>query len=227
LSAAFGVERVISEWQRKSRRNRGENPRIVYGVSLLIGAVLVFSSIPNPISPTDAIAGWHNWGVSSSRINLFHEAEEAYQHVLNIAPGHVPTLENLSFVYLKQQNYKDAETTLTTLTKVDPSSYLGQLRMADLKARRGKWDESLVYARRAQALRPDELAPKEQEAEALFVTGDRKTACPMLKEIEVRSKQKKVSMSTYSKTYLGVCEKLAAAGKLDAPSKRSKITARR
>ncbi len=208
VAALFGFQHVFHEWKRKAKEQGGE-PRVTYTIALLIGVIMVIAAIPNAVSPVEALTGWHNWGVASSRMNLFPQAERAYQEVLKIAPEHVPTLENLSYVYLQQQRYSDAESVLKTLTKVDPNSYLGQLRMADVQSRRGQWQESIEYARQAEKLRPSEVEPKEIESEALFMSGRRDQACPLLSELIKISESRKLKLGERTLTYAHACTTFA------------------
>jgi predicted Zn-dependent protease len=130
------------------------------------------------------VIGWHNWGVASARASLDDEAIRAYEKVLAIRAGHVPTLENLSRLYLKRRDADRAEAILNQLLRHAPNSYLVHKGMADLRFQQMDWPDARRAADRALAIRPGNRQAQLILAGASMRLHDYESACPILERLD-------------------------------------------
>jgi Flp pilus assembly protein TadD len=77
-------------------------------------------------------------GMSLFREKRYLEAEEAFQQVLRIRPGHVMATNNLGFTYFKLGRFEDAVTWYEKTIALDPNRAIAHANLADALAQLGR-----------------------------------------------------------------------------------------
>jgi Tfp pilus assembly protein PilF len=181
--AAVGIDRLV-EWSRTNPTTAHPNRKFVGAAALVGGVALIGLSLAVELSRAQMVIGWHNWGVASARASLDDEAVRAYEEVLAIRAGHVPTLENLSRLYLKRRDAGRAEATLNRLVRHAPDSYWAHKGMADLRFQQMDWAGARRAAERALAIRPGNRQTLLILAGASVRLHDYESACPLLERLD-------------------------------------------
>jgi hypothetical protein len=181
--AAVGIDR-LGEWSRTYSTTAHPNRKLACAAALVAGIALIGFSWPVDLSRSQTVIGWHNWGVASARASLDDEAARAYEKVLAIRAGHVPTLENLSRLYLKRRDADRAEAILNRLLRHAPNSYVAHKGMADLRFQQMDWPGARRAAERALAIRPGKRQALLILAGASVRLHDFESACPILERLD-------------------------------------------
>ncbi len=182
--AAVGIDR-LGEWSRTDSSTAHPNRRFAGAAAFVAGIALIGFTLPVDLSRPQMVIGWHNWGVASARASLDDEAVRAYEKVLAIRAGHVPTLENLSRLHLKRRDADRAEATLNRLLRHAPNSYLVHKGMADLRFQQMDWPDARRAADRALAIRPGNRQAQLILAGASIRLHDYESACPILERLDL------------------------------------------
>ncbi|MFH1262452.1 MAG: hypothetical protein V1495_03270 [Pseudomonadota bacterium] len=132
-----------------------------------------------PTAPRTQVTGWHNWGTAWEHFGFVERALPSYRNALAIDPGHRPTLENMSRVYLAVPRIDRAKTVLTELITRHPDSFVGHNNLAVVYLLERTWDEAISEATIALRLRPGNKAAefnlrRARELKSISVIGRRK-----------------------------------------------------
>jgi peptidoglycan/xylan/chitin deacetylase (PgdA/CDA1 family)/uncharacterized caspase-like protein/Flp pilus assembly protein TadD len=94
------------------------------------------------VEPSDSARAEIQRGMTLYREKRYDEAAKAFEHVLELRPGHVMATNNLGFTYFKLGRLDDAVTWYKKAIELDPKRAIAYANLGDALAQLGRGDEA-------------------------------------------------------------------------------------
>jgi peptidoglycan/xylan/chitin deacetylase (PgdA/CDA1 family)/uncharacterized caspase-like protein/predicted TPR repeat methyltransferase len=134
--------------QKKVRNEKLKNAIAAATIALAAGAApdagapAVAAPIGAAVEPADSARAEVQRGMSLYREKRYDEAAKAFEHVLELRPGHVMAANNLGFTYFKLGRLDDAVTWYKKTLELDPNRSVAYVNLGDALAQLGRADEA-------------------------------------------------------------------------------------